>query len=394
MAMQYGVSAFYGGDAITRGTMPLLGRAIKIEADIELINPGANTGGGPIVLIGSDYAGSPASSCAHAILYDHLGVYFQYTDAGNVRRTVRFTVYFPAIVHKTINKVSLSWDPATPNQYIITQNALTQTVAIASNYYGSTQANTSLCVVAPTARPFQNTVECRVNNVKLYCAATFPNGPLYYKFDEMTGNKANDSSSHAQHLTFLNGGLIWFDYTPPHDLLHTVVNISQINDERCIYYGQTPAIKVGDQFAYKNVTETNGWPVAIDVNGFPEVNTGGASGTDSFLFNISRDAGDTWDPVPPASSAWTFTIAAPGPPVLLTVNGGNPVYAGQTNVPFTGTGLGASPAARTLLLTQGSIEVVQQQVSGDANGGVFNVVGYEPGGKLKYGQAEFKVTVP
>lgn len=181
--------------------------------------------------------------------------------------------------------------------------------------------------------------------------------------------------------------------TPPYSDVHTVANVTYASDPDCIYYGQTPTIAIGDKFSFKNTTETNLWPVSIDANGFPIVNSYGAFGTDSFLFNISRGGG-AWTPAAPAHDAWTFTIAAPGPPVLLTVNGGNPVYAGQTSVSFTGSNLGSSPTARTLLLTQGSIEVVQDQVSGDANGGLFNVVGYGPGGKLKYGQAEFKVTVP
>ena len=102
--------------------------------------------------------------------------------------------------------------------------------------------------------------------------------------------------------------VLWFRTTfgyvsqRPHNGLHEVTDTSQANDPNCIYFDQN--VQIGDQFSYKQQTETNGWGVDIDAQGYPIVDSGGATGTDSFIFTISRDGGSTWEP----DSTWTFTI--------------------------------------------------------------------------------------
>ncbi len=69
------------------------------------------------------------------------------------------------------------------------------------------------------------------------------------------------------------------------------------------------------------------------------------------------------------------------------------VIAGQTGATITGTNLGATTSDRVLTLEQGSVAVTQTQTSGNATGGVFNVV-MEPGGAaLKFGAVTAKVTI-
>jgi hypothetical protein len=96
---------------------------------------------------------------------------------------------------------------------------------------------------------------------------------------------------------------------PPHTGSHTVQDTTNANDPNNIYYQQ--GVNVGDTFSFKETTETNGWAVSIDALGYPIIDPEGGSGTDSFLFNIDRGAG--WEPEPPASYTWDFTIGAEGP---------------------------------------------------------------------------------
>jgi hypothetical protein len=108
---------------------------------------------------------------------------------------------------------------------------------------------------------------------------------------------------------------------PPHTGSHPVTDISQAADPNCIYYGQVPAIQIGNKISYKTLTETNGWGVSIDAQGYPIIDSGGQVGSDSFLFNISRDSGSTWTPTPPTSDSWLFAIQ----PTLST-----PTVSGET----------------------------------------------------------------
>ena len=91
----------------------------------------------------------------------------------------------------------------------------------------------------------------------------------------------------------------------PYPGLHEVTNIDNASNAQCIYFGQAPAIEIGDKFSFKETSEINGWGVAIDADGFPIITPDNIPGTDSFLFDIDRGEGYN-DP-----SEWTFTIAPP-----------------------------------------------------------------------------------
>ena len=99
-------------------------------------------------------------------------------------------------------------------------------------------------------------------------------------------------------LSNVVGGLTRTVYTGTHE----VVDLTYANDERCIYFEQTPAIDIGDKFSFKETTETNDWGVDIDAYGLPIVDSGGEMGADSFLFDINRGGGYD-DP-----STWAFAI--------------------------------------------------------------------------------------
>lgn len=86
-------------------------------------------------------------------------------------------------------------------------------------------------------------------------------------------------------------------------------------------------------------------------------------------------------------------VAGGGGPALTDLDTDGVVTAGQVGATITGTGLGADTSARTLTLEQGAVAVTQSQTSGNATGGVFNVV-MEPGGAaLKFGAVTAKVTI-
>jgi hypothetical protein len=141
---------------------------------------------------------------------------------------------------------------------------------------------------------------------------------------------------------------------PPHSGSHTVDDISQANDPNCIYFGQVPAIQNGDQFSFKETTETNGWGVDIDGQGYPVIDSGGATGTDSFIFSISRDSGSTWEP----DSTWTFTIGAPGIVYTLIPNADGTQRTNYPNGDYTPPlNLPAPTMTTASNITQSSMQV-------------------------------------
>jgi hypothetical protein len=86
----------------------------------------------------------------------------------------------------------------------------------------------------------------------------------------------------------------------PYPGVHTVTNVDNVLDPNCIYFGQ--GVKIGDTFSFKETSEINGWSVSIDTDGYPIIDSGGAEGTDSFLFDIDKGEGFV------NPSEWTFTI--------------------------------------------------------------------------------------
>jgi len=88
----------------------------------------------------------------------------------------------------------------------------------------------------------------------------------------------------------------------PYPGLHEVTNIDNVGNPQCIYFGQTPAIVIGDEFSFKETTEINGWGVDIDDDGFPVITADNIAGIDSFLFDVDRGEGYN-DP-----SEWSFAI--------------------------------------------------------------------------------------
>jgi hypothetical protein len=87
---------------------------------------------------------------------------------------------------------------------------------------------------------------------------------------------------------------------PPYLGEHTVTNVDNATDPNCIYFEQ--GVDIGDTFSFKETTEINGWGVSIDADGYPIIDSGGAEGTDSFLFDIDKGEGFV------NPSEWTFTI--------------------------------------------------------------------------------------
>ena len=121
---------------------------------------------------------------------------------------------------------------------------------------------------------------------------------------DIQGNDRNDpAAGTAWDLGLYEWGFAFVQQ--PYPGLHTVTNIDNASNPQCIYFGQTPTIEIGDTFSFKETTETNGWGVAIDADGFPIITPDNIPGTDSFLFDIDRGSGYN-DP-----SEWTFTIAPP-----------------------------------------------------------------------------------
>lgn len=79
--------------------------------------------------------------------------------------------------------------------------------------------------------------------------------------------------------------------------VHNVSDISQAGDTGCLYYGQSPAIAVGDQILFKATTTTNAWPVTVDSQGFFTVNSGGSEAEDTFTYYVWDATDETWGTV-------------------------------------------------------------------------------------------------
>jgi hypothetical protein len=147
---------------------------------------------------------------------------------------------------------------------------------------------------------------------------------------------------------------------------HPVTDTSQAADPNCIYFGQAPAIQIGDQFSFKETTETNGWGVSIDAQGYPIIDSGGQVGSDSFLFNISRDSGATWDPTPPASDTWLFSIA----PTLTSPSVSNETADGATVSVTTNASQGRLYLAVRTTAQGGAYGIAEQGIIRDGIVGV------------------------
>jgi hypothetical protein len=80
----------------------------------------------------------------------------------------------------------------------------------------------------------------------------------------------------------------------PYPGSHTVTDLSAINNSLCLYNGQAMPIQLGTLISFEDTTSSNNWPVAIDDQGFPEIDGGASVGTDTFDYAISNDGGDSW----------------------------------------------------------------------------------------------------
>lgn len=91
-------------------------------------------------------------------------------------------------------------------------------------------------------------------------------------------------------------------------------------------------------------------------------------------------------------SAGTNGDAAPSPsagvpPDVTDVDTDESFASDAAGVTFAGTDLGADETARTVTLEQGAVVVEQTQGTGNATSGDFDVVGWELGGLLRYGES-------
>ncbi len=84
--------------------------------------------------------------------------------------------------------------------------------------------------------------------------------------------------------------------------VHNVTDISQAADTGCIYYGQSPAVAVGDQILFDSSTGSNAWAVTIDSQGFVTIDAGGSTAGDTFSYYIWDATDETW------GTAGTWTI--------------------------------------------------------------------------------------
>lgn len=174
------------------------------------------------------------------------------------------------------------------------------------------------------------------------------------------GNNRNSAAAGAA----WDRGPTEYGFGAPWPDTHQVTDISQASDPECIYYGQTPAIVVGDQVSYKATTEANGWLVSIDTQGFPSVNSSGATGTDSFKFNIGRSG--VWTPTPPAADTWNFSIQ----PTLSNPTHGSVTTAGATVTIDTNSSQGRLYIAARTAAQGGAYEEGDQTIIRDGIVGV------------------------
>ncbi len=84
--------------------------------------------------------------------------------------------------------------------------------------------------------------------------------------------------------------------------VHNVTDISQAADTGCIYYGQSPAVAVGDQILFDSSTGSNAWAVTIDSQGFVTIDAGGSTAADTFSYYIWDATDETWGTV----GTWTI----------------------------------------------------------------------------------------
>ena len=73
--------------------------------------------------------------------------------------------------------------------------------------------------------------------------------------------------------------------------------IASAGDAANLYNGHSPAIAVGDQFAHDTVTDTYGWTVTVDSDGFPSFASSGDKRTDNFDFYVFDATDETWGTV-------------------------------------------------------------------------------------------------
>lgn len=129
--------------------------------------------------------------------------------------------------------------------------------------------------------------------------------------------------------------------------VHNVTDISQASDQGTLYYGQSPAVAVGDQILFQSTTTTYGWSVSVDTQGFVTVSSSGDERSDSFGYYAYDATDETW------GTAGTWTIAAPW---KLNVTLGAVTLSAAATHPVTGS-LSQSLGGITLSAT-GSVAVV------------------------------------
>ena len=94
--------------------------------------------------------------------------------------------------------------------------------------------------------------------------------------------------------------------------LHTVTDLTYIDDPECIYHDLTPPTAIGDIFSWQSPTPKDGSTVTIDAQGFPVIDSGGALGMDSFRYN--RDVGGQGFWTTPG--VWTYELRAGSGPFV------------------------------------------------------------------------------
>jgi len=175
--------------------------------------------------------------------------------------------------------------------------------------------------------------------------------------------RGNDRNSPGAGAAWDIGPYEW-GFDQPYDGLHEVTNIDNAGNDQCIYFGQTGTppgsqdpIKIGDKFSFKETTETNGWGVAIDADGFPIITSDGGVGADSFLLDIDRGSGYD-DP-----GTWSFAIQ----PTLTDITVSEVTAEGCTVTVTTNSNLGKlylsiRTAAQGGAYTEGDQELIRDGI--------------------------------